>query len=105
MEAKTLRSRARENLAENWGISIAVALVTSLLGGLLTSALGSSLGMSLFCLMLFALEKKLTVRALPAILLFSLFMLTWFPINLACFFTRPPKWESIRHTVNRTVPM
>lgn len=38
MEAKTLRSRARGNLAENWGISIAVALVTSLLGGLLTGS-------------------------------------------------------------------
>ena len=71
----------------------------------LIGALGSSLSMSLFCLIMFALEKKLTPRAVPAILLFSLFMLTWFPINVACFFTRPPKWDPIRHTANHAVPM
>ena len=36
MEAKILRSRARANLAGNWGVSVAVALVASLLGGLIT---------------------------------------------------------------------
>ena len=36
MQAKTLRSRARANLAGSWGISIAVAVVASLLGGLIT---------------------------------------------------------------------
>lgn len=36
MEAKTLRSRARANLAGNWGVSIAIAVVASLLGGLIT---------------------------------------------------------------------
>ena len=36
MEAKILRSRARSNLAGNWGVSIAVAVVASLLGGLIT---------------------------------------------------------------------
>ena len=35
MEAKTLRARARANLAGNWGISVAVAMVAFLLGGLL----------------------------------------------------------------------
>ena len=76
-----------------------------LLGGALAGALGSSLMMSLFCLILFALEKKLALRALPAVLLFGLFMLTWFPINLACFFTPPPKWDAVRHTVNHSAPM
>ncbi len=33
MEAKTLRARARANLAGNWGISVAVAVVAVLLGG------------------------------------------------------------------------
>lgn len=80
--------------------SAPLLLISALIG-----ALGSGLAMSLFCLVLFALEKKLTVRALPAILLFSLFMLTWFPINLMSFFTRPPKWDAVRHTVNRAVPM
>lgn len=36
MEAKTIRARARDNLAGNWGISIAVALVAALLGGMIT---------------------------------------------------------------------
>ena len=31
MEAKTLRARARANLAGNWGLSIAVAAVAALL--------------------------------------------------------------------------
>lgn len=38
MDTKRLRSRARENLAGNWGLSIAVAVVASLLGGLLVGA-------------------------------------------------------------------
>lgn len=36
MEAKIFRTRARANLAGNWGVSVAVALVASLLGGLIT---------------------------------------------------------------------
>ena len=35
MEASTLRSRARANLAGSWGVSIAIAVVASLLGGLI----------------------------------------------------------------------
>ena len=38
MEAKTIRSRARANLAGNWGVSIAIAVVASLLGGLITGS-------------------------------------------------------------------
>lgn len=73
--------------------------------GILAGALGSSLGMSAFCLIMYALERKLTLRAVPAILLFGLFILTWFPINIACFFTHPPKWDAIRHTGSRAAPM
>ena len=36
MEAKTMRARARANLAGCWGVSIAVAVVAALLGGLIT---------------------------------------------------------------------
>lgn len=38
MEAKTLRQRARSNLAGNWGISVGAALIAALLGGLHTSS-------------------------------------------------------------------
>ena len=36
MNDKILRARARENLRNNWGLSIAVAIIASLLGGLIT---------------------------------------------------------------------
>lgn len=36
MDERILRARARENLRNNWGLSIAVAVVASLLGGLIT---------------------------------------------------------------------
>ena len=35
MEAKTIRARARANLAGNWGVSIAIAVVAALLGGMI----------------------------------------------------------------------
>ena len=38
MEAKILRSRARANLAGNWGISIAVAATAAILGGLIVGS-------------------------------------------------------------------
>ncbi len=38
MEAKTMRARARANLAGNWGLSIGVAVVASLLGGMIVGA-------------------------------------------------------------------
>ena len=36
MDERILRARARENLRNNWGVSIAVAVVAVLLGGLIT---------------------------------------------------------------------
>ena len=36
MEAKTIRARARANLAGSWGVSIGIAVVAALLGGLIT---------------------------------------------------------------------
>lgn len=76
-----------------------------LIAAALIGAIASSLGMSLFCLVIFLLEGKLTLRALPSVLLFGLFLLTWFPINLSCFFTRPPKWDAICHTGHHAAPM
>ena len=35
MEAKTIRARARANLAGAWGVSIAIAVVAALLGAVL----------------------------------------------------------------------
>lgn len=36
MESSLLRARARENLAGNWGVSIAIAVVAALLGGMIS---------------------------------------------------------------------
>ncbi len=65
------------------------------------AAIGSAASYLAFCgacALIFFLEGKLRPRALPAILLFPVFMFTWMPINLLCFFTKQPKWEAIRHT-------
>ncbi len=74
------------------------ANASTLLCVTLSGVLSSGLMMSIACLTMYILEGKLTLRAIPAILLFGFFMLTWMPINIACFFTRPPKWDAIRHT-------
>ena len=37
MDERILRARARANLRNNWGVSIAVAVVAVLLGGLITA--------------------------------------------------------------------
>ncbi len=84
----------------------AAASPESLPGMLLAAGISvaaSWLGMSLGCAAMYALEKKLTWRALPAILTFGVFMLTWMPINISCFFTKPPKWDAIRHTGGQTL--
>lgn len=60
MEAKTLRARARANLAETWGVSIAVAVVAALLGGLIA-------GVSF----LPTLETAITLEYFPALQKFS----------------------------------
>ena len=31
---------------------------------------------------------------------FSLFILTWIPINMICLFKKTKKWEPIKHTRN-----
>jgi len=62
------------------------------------------LGFSLFAALVYALERKLCARALPAIVLFSLFMLTWMIINLCCFVTKAPQWNAIKHTGGATLP-
>ncbi len=79
--------------------------IPALISGSLISIIASSLSMSLGCLAVYLLERKLTVRSIPSILLFGLFMMTWFFINVTCFFTRPPKWTAIRHTGRRAAPM
>lgn len=80
-------------------------IIPALLIAALAGILGSSLLMSAACLMMHIMERKLTLRSIPAILLFGFFMLTWMPINIACFFTRPPRWDTIRHTRDHAAPM
>ena len=57
--------------------------------------IGSTLLGVLICLM----EKKFSRRRVPALLGFSLFLLTWIPANLISLFCPPPAWKAIPHTV------
>ena len=42
-------------------------------------------------------NKKSVKDILPGILLFTLFMLTWIPINFICMFKKDLTWEPIKH--------
>lgn len=78
-------------------------LVPSILLVGAVSVVACVLGFSMAAAFMYALERKLCARALPAIALFSLFMLTWIVVNLCCFITRAPQWDAIKHTGSFTV--
>ena len=42
-------------------------------------------------------NKKSVKEIMSGILLFSLFMLTWIPINFICLFKKDLAWEPIKH--------
>ena len=42
-------------------------------------------------------NKKSVSAMLPSLILFTLFMLTWLPINVACIFKKNVKWSHIGH--------
>lgn len=42
-------------------------------------------------------NKRKAKNLLSAIALFSVFILTWIPINVVCLFTKDMKWEEIKH--------
>jgi cellulose synthase/poly-beta-1,6-N-acetylglucosamine synthase-like glycosyltransferase len=43
-------------------------------------------------------NKKSISAMLPALILFTLFMLTWLPINIVCLFKKNVKWNHIGHS-------
>ena len=42
-------------------------------------------------------NKKSVKEIMSGILLFTLFMLTWIPINFICLFKKDLTWEPIKH--------
>ncbi len=77
---------------------ITTRVVFSVFGiiGLLLSYVGTLI-VSLFV----TVNNKKSVNAmLPALILFSLFMLTWIPINFVCLFKKNIKWKHIGHDKN-----
>ena len=42
-------------------------------------------------------NKKSVSAMLPSLILFTLFMLTWMPINIVCLFKKNVKWDHIGH--------
>jgi hypothetical protein len=45
-------------------------------------------------------NKKSVKEILSGILLFTIFMLTWIPINFICIFKKDLTWEPIKHSRN-----
>ena len=43
-------------------------------------------------------NNKPIKKTMPAIILFTVFILTWIPINIVCLFKKKQTWEPIKHT-------
>lgn len=59
---------------------------------------------ALAALVVCALEKKLCARRISAILMFPVFLATWFIANLWAMITRAPGWKQIAHVRSTDVP-
>ncbi len=64
----------------------------------------SYLACVLLAALVLGLEKKLSRRMIPTILLFPLFLLSWMPANLWAIITPPPKWTQIVHVRSVDAP-
>ena len=64
--------------------------------GLLVSYLGTLI-ISLFVTIY---NKKSVTAMASSLILFSFFMITWFPINIVSIFIKNVNWKSIGHTQN-----
>ena len=77
-------------------------LLQSSLPALLAFGIAYVAGMWLACaagaLILVRMEHRMCREALPTILLFALFILSWMPINIYACLTPPPRWRMIGHT-------
>ena len=73
--------------------------VPFLLLSAIVGCIGGYIGCTLLGVLICHLEKKLNRKRVPALLGFSLFLLTWIPANLISLFCPPPAWKAIPHTV------
>lgn len=96
------------------GIATAAGLIMDVICGRMTLsalvALGAGLlvaayiACALAALMVCTLEKKLCARRAPAILMFPIFLGTWFIANLWAMTTKAPGWKQIAHVRGTDVP-
>lgn len=96
------------------GVATASGLIMDVLSGRMALteliALGAGLlaaayiACALAALMVCVLEKKLCARRASAILMFPVFMATWFIANLWAMITRAPVWKQIAHVRGTDVP-
>lgn len=70
-----------------------------LLTGAILGGISGYIGTTLMAVLICWMEKKLSVRRIPALLGFGLFLLTWIPANLISLICPPPRWKAIPHTV------
>lgn len=74
------------------------AAIWLMVGGVI-GGIGGYLGSTLLAALICWWEKKLSMKRIPALIGFSIFLLTWIPANLVSLFCPPPKWKAIPHTV------
>ncbi|MDO4355719.1 MAG: glycosyltransferase family 2 protein [Clostridia bacterium] len=74
------------------------AAIWIMVGGII-GGVGGYLGSTLMAALICCWEKKMSVKRIPAVIGFSIFLLTWIPANLVSLFCPPPTWKAIPHTV------
>lgn len=51
-------------------------------------------------ILIFKYNKRKVLRILNSVFLFTIFMVTWLPINIACMIKKNTNWEPIKHNRN-----
>ena len=74
---------------------VTTKVVFSVVG--ILGVLGSYLATFVVTLFVTLYNKKSVSAMLPSLILFTLFMMTWVPINIVCLFKKNIKWQHIGH--------
>ena len=77
---------------------VTTKIVFSIIG--VMSLLVSYLFIVIITLFVTIYNKKSVAAMLPSLILFALFIITWFPINIVSIFKKDVKWQQIEHNKN-----
>lgn len=70
------------------------------LGAVLLNLSVTALGSTLAAALVLTVEGKWDRRIIKGLLTYWLFLLSWIPITLSCYWKKTTEWEEIRHTRN-----